>query len=161
MRRILTALLISGGTLPCLSSAQSPSQKNEQPFSITITPPAAEVKARSDVYLKVRMTNTSNHDLPGRAVFSEMGGLNSMYQYDCWDSKGNSVKKEARGSGLGSVGEYPTLKPGESREEEASLDRACDLGRPGQYEIQASSIIPGDPAHRVVKSNRIKITVKP
>ena len=79
------------------------------------------------------------------------------YQYDCRDTSGKSVPKEL--FMVGSAGEIPGLKPGESREETVPVDRICDFSQPGEYEIQVSRSDVGDPKRPLVKSNIITISV--
>jgi hypothetical protein len=62
---------------------------------------------------------------------------------------------------VGSAGDERVLKPRESHEDTAPLTRACAFTRPGRYEIQVSRAIRGDPQHRIVKSNKITLTVGP
>jgi hypothetical protein len=108
--------------------------------------------------MKIRLTNTSQQDIVGGGGFHAQG-LDTSYRYGCRNVVGKSVEKEI--VMVGSAHDVPVLKPGESHEETAPVSRACDLSRPGQYEIQVSRKIPNDPQHGVVKSNTIKITVKP
>lgn len=153
-------LLFVSGFAAAVTWAQSPGPKaNGRPFSLTITPLRTEIHTGEDVDVKIRVTNTSDQDIPARGIFINQGVDTSLH-YDCRDAAGNSVTKGLQG-GLGSGHEVSGLKPGESREENLPLGPACDLGRPGQYEIQISTSLPSDPKHRLVKSNTIKITVMP
>jgi hypothetical protein len=153
------ALLIVGGAAAFLNAAQStPPKRAEQPFSITITPERVEVKAGAEVDLKVRLTNTSNRDIGPRGIFYAQG-LDTSYRYDCRDASGKSVAKEI--FAMGGLGDVPSLRPGESRDSTAQITNACDLSRPGKYEIQASRSIPDDPKHQAIKSNKVTITVLP
>jgi hypothetical protein len=153
-------LLLIGGTLARLTSAQSTAPKpSVPPFSITIAAVDSEAKAGSEVFIKITVKNTSQEEAPGRGGFYAEG-LNTAFHYDCRNSAAKFVNKEIN-TVFGSAGDAPALKPGESYEQTAPISRACDLSHPGQYEIQVSRNIPNDPQHRVVKSNTIKITVKP
>ena len=62
---------------------------------------------------------------------------------------------------IGSVHGAAPLGPGEGSEETVPISRACDLGRPGRYDIQVSRKIPNDPKKRIIRSNTIEITVQP
>ena len=133
-------------------------QGGAEPFSIVLTPTASNVKAGSDVFVKLKVTNTSQRDVVGQGGFYA-DGLNTGFQYDCHDTSGKSVAKEIN-TVVGSVGGGPMLHPAESYEETERISQACDFTRAGQYDIQISRKIPGDLQHRVVKSNIIRITVK-
>jgi len=133
-------------------------QQEREPFSIVLTPVTSELKSGAEIYVKVRVTNTSQRDIMGGGVFNA-NGLDMGFHYDCRDAAGRSVEKEIML--VGSVHEPPILKPGESWDEEPPISRACDLSQPGLYEIQVSRIVPFDAKKRVVKSNTIKITVMP
>jgi hypothetical protein len=153
------ALLIVSGATAFLNAAQSaPPKRADQPFSISITLLSTEVRAGAEIDLKTRLTNTSQREMGPRGVFYAQG-LDMSYRYDCRDESGKSVAKEI--FAMGSLGEVPALRPGESREGNAEISNACDLSRPGKYEIQVSRPIPDDPQHRVVKSNKITVTIIP
>lgn len=150
--------------IACLTSSvgfsqASASQTHAKPFSIVLTPTADEAKAGSDVFVKLKVTNTSQRDIVGQGGFYA-DGLNTGFQYDCHDANGKSVAKEIN-TVVGSVGGGPMLHPAESYGETERISQACDFTSAGQYDIQISRKIPGDPQRHVVKSNIIRITVKP
>lgn len=159
MRRLsillLTAPIVSG-------AAQATGHEEKQPFSIIITPSDAEAQAGSVVYVKVKVVNTSQRDIRGRGTFYA-AGLDTSFQYDCRNSQGKLVNKDPMdfGSAPGSVHDSPPLHPGASYEDEEPVSLACDLSKPGEYKIQVSRKILNDPEHGVVRSNVIKIAVKP
>ena len=129
-------------------------------FSIGISAQKAEVKSGSAISLTVRLTNTSNRvmALPG----SPSESADPSYTYSCYSSAGIPVAKHY--PIMRSVENHPmniTLKPGESRTQVVPIDSVCSLSKPGNYRIQVSRIDQGEPQHSVVKSNEIKITVKP
>ena len=151
------AFLLIIGAVAGPSAAQSAASKqNKQPFSITITLLSAEVRAGAEVFVRVLLTNTSHSKIGARGIFLAQG-LDTSYRYNCRNAAGNSVAKEIEM--VGSVHETPALMPGESREQEAPVSRACDLARPGKYTIQVSREIPPELGKGTVKSNRITITV--
>jgi hypothetical protein len=143
-----------------IGSAQSVASKSssERPFSIEISPVERDVKLGSEVYVKVRVTNTSTHDTVARGGFYAQG-LNMSFGYDCRNAGGESVNKEV--FPVGSIHGASPLGPGGSSEETAPISRACDLSRPGRYDIQVSRQIPNDPKNRIIRSNTIEITIQP
>jgi hypothetical protein len=82
------------------------------------------------------------------------------YSYDVRDSSGILVEKKNRGRAVGSVTQR-TVEPDETVEEEAVVSRVFDMSRPGQYVIQVSRAISGDPKDGVVKSNIITVKLVP
>jgi hypothetical protein len=153
------ALLIAGGVAALINAAQStPPKQSEQPFSITITPLSDQVKAGAEVYVKVRLTNTSQREIGPRGIFYAQG-LDTSFSYACHDASGKSVAKEF--FAIGSLGEIPALHPGESRDETTLISNACDLRKPGKYQIQLSRADVVDPKRQIVKSNMITVTVVP
>lgn len=139
-------------------AAQAVSPRRELPFSIALMPLSSEVRAGAEVFVKVRVTNTSQLDIMGGGAFNA-NGLDMGFHYECRNAAGRSVEKEIMQ--VGSIHDPPILKPGESRDEEPPISRACDFSQSGVYEIQVSRDVPFDAKKRVVRSNMIKITVTP
>jgi hypothetical protein len=131
---------------------------SRQPFSITISGPLTEVKTGTDVEIKIRLTNTSGHEINLPTFHS--GAMNISYSYDVRDSSGTLVEKKNKGRSVGSATQR-TVGPGETVEEETIINRVFDMSRPAQYEIQVYRTISGDPKDGVVKSNIITVKVAP
>jgi len=163
MRILLGLLLIAvsfGGTGAARSATAT---QTAPPFSITIRASSAPVKAGSAVYVKVRLLNTSAHEIR-ECGLGYSHGLDTSYRYNCPNSATTASRKNEKGleQGLLTVGgEAHALKPGESYEELAPISEACDMSEPGQYLVQLSRSDPGDPSRRAVTSNTIKTTVTP
>jgi hypothetical protein len=120
--RTFVLLLVFGTAAAVVSAAQSASPKSTaQPLSIIIVPERSEVKAGADVYVKIRSTNTSHHDIPPRGVLYAQG-VDTSYQYDCRDATGKSVAKKLV-TADGSIHETPVFGAGASREETFLLSR--------------------------------------
>jgi len=140
-----------------VGSAQPTDPKaDKEPFSISIVPMDNDLRTGAEVFVKVRIVNNSKNGTVSRGGFYAQG-VDTAFQYDCRNAAGKYVNKEI--FPVGSIGDAPPLGPGESYEETVPVSRACDLSHPGQYQIQISKRILGDPQHRVVKSNTVKITV--
>jgi hypothetical protein len=135
--------------------------------SISIEATANEAKSGSAVYVKIHLLNTGDNEITSRGPHSN--GVDSLYQYDCRDEAGNSAKRETTGL-FGPGGDHPiqSIKPGDSYDQLVSIDKVCDLSRPGKYTVQISRVFPSeaslktvdkDARGEVVKSNTITITV--
>jgi hypothetical protein len=161
MRRLsrLMGLLLISSTL-----ALGTSPDKSSPFSIRITTDKSEVKAGSDIFIKIQMTNTSSHTIDCTKVPSN--GSDIAYQYDVRDMSGNPALKVPK--------EHPeigapfhvwpcVIKPGESTTLDQNLiNREYDMSRPGKYAISVSRFIEGDrKGAGIVKSNVITVSVIP
>ncbi len=160
MRILICALLFGAMLSSELASAQSPSP----PFSITLSAEKPVVKAGSDVFIQIQMTNTSNHSIDCTRVASN--GLDKAYEYELRDKSGAAISAIPRKHP--EIGEpfsaWPcVLKPGESTtKDDALISKLFDLSRPGKYVVQVSRLIAGDHKEQgMVKSNSITITVTP
>jgi hypothetical protein len=146
-----------------IASATQPGTegKNPQPFSIEITATKSEVKVHSEIPLRIRLANLTNHPIrinPG--VLMMEGGIDPGFSYDCRDESGRVVPKDY--PVMGSLGDHPvlaSLNSGDVKEQIIRVDRACDLNRAGKYTIQLSMVDPNDPKHGSVKSNKLTVTV--
>jgi hypothetical protein len=154
---------VSGG------AAQSGSSENvsKPPFSLTISAPQ-DVKVGAPVIVKITLTNTSDHDIPGGAVAMEEGTSIQDFDIKVRDSKGRPLAETEYGmtvrgrsphqSGLFStVFALRPLKPGKSRGEKRELSREFDLGRRGKYMVHAEIFDPD--SNLLVKSNTITVAV--
>jgi len=156
----------------CIAAAsQSDAAKQvKPPFSITISTETPTIKAGTDLSIKVRITNTSNHDINASSVYGEGvdGGVDGAYFEEVRDSKGNLAKRKQPPKSE-AQSDYPvnfsarpyTLKPGESTGSVTGVEHQYDISQPGQYVIQLSRPISENPKDGVVKSNKITITVTP
>jgi hypothetical protein len=165
--RIASVLPLLFGVALTASSQSGVNQDTtnvKPPFTLTISAHLTNVslentsdqtrKLSSPIVLRLRKTNTSDHDIP---KWTELG-----FQYEVRDGSGNPVETMKTTQYLSGgediiVGEKG-LAPGESKIVTKSLT-GYKLDRPGTYTIQVSEHIPDDPASDVVKSNRITVTV--
>jgi len=122
-----------------------------------------EVRAGSDVYITIVMTNFSDHPVDCSAWY--VNGTDRRFRIDVRDSHGNSMKRRdvhpemMPGSlqGLGS-----TLQPGESTGPlQDRISWANDLSQPGVYTVQVSRVVANDEKNGLVKSNTISLTITP
>jgi hypothetical protein len=120
-----------------------------------------EAKVGSDIGINIEKINASRSDQDCSSAWSNVTGLDEMYEYDVRDKSGNPVAKHSierpmpytRGPGT------RICKPGEAGGSGSiSISRLYDLSRPGEYSIQISQPAPGY-NEGVVKSNVIIVAV--
>jgi hypothetical protein len=118
------------------------------------------VKSGSGVFIKVQMTNISDHAVDCTAAY--LGATDRKYQYDVRDDAGTSIKRRIirPEQDAGSI-EMCTLQPGESTHRETQVSWLHDLTKPGKYTIQLMRGAAGDEKDGVVKSNIVTVTVTP
>jgi hypothetical protein len=164
MRILISSLLLAGlAGMNEKSGAQSSGVAGgKQPFSISIRAPSKTVKSGAPVYVKVELTNTSDHEIAeGGPMYSR--GLDTSYNYVCQNTSNGAPAQQDNEwkKGPGGIGERNVLKPGQKFGEVVPVSRVCNLIEPGKYLIQVTRVDPGDPKQQLVKSNTITITVTP
>jgi hypothetical protein len=156
MRVLFISILIA-----CCAWMAFASEPTQQPFAISLSIEKPEIKVGGDVWVKVRVTNRSNHVMDMSANINDMIGVNPNYIFDVHNSSGTPAPKHvykhlelATGSPI-----FRSLKPGESLTDEQNLSRLNDFTEPGQYQIQCSQRVSSDDKDGVIKSNIITVTV--
>ena len=129
-----------------------------------IGPDSYTVKAGSDVFIKVRLTNMSKRNLSIGDDSDSRTGVDFFHQYAVRDNSGNSAQKRTiRHPEIGSTGHgWPArvLKPEKSLDVASDrISRLYDLTQPGKYTIQVARAVSGDPKDGEVRSNIITLTV--
>lgn len=168
--RILLSWLLG---MFCVAWVPASAQEAKPPFIVLISaeapaasigPDSYTVKAGSDVFIKVRLTNISKRNIWIGDDSDSRTGVDFFHHYEVRDSSGNSApKRTITHPEIGSTGHgWPArvLKP------EKSLDVASDritglydLTQPGKYTIEVARDVSGDPKDGEVKSNMITLTV--
>ncbi len=167
MRILFTSLLCI-----CSFAQTSAAVPAGQPFTIAISaeapaeqagPDSFTVKSGTDLFVTVKLTNTSTHNISIGDDSDSRTGVDFFNLYEIRDSNGNLVpKRKINHPEVGSTGHgWPAriLKP------RASMDVASDriTGMydlmPGEYTIQVSRALQADPKDGMVKSNLIKVSV--
>jgi hypothetical protein len=139
-------------------SASNAQQPGHPEVSISISAPS-EVKSGSDVYIKIQMTNLSDH--PVDCSSYDVSGTDRRFRIDVRDAKGNSMKKgnlhvEMMPGSLKGC----TLDPGRSTPAvDDRISWANDVSRSGTYRVKAARVVARDEKNGLVKSNTITITV--
>jgi len=145
-----------------IQGQSSPVAQNVQPmFSITISTPHDVIKAGTNVFVKVALTNTSKHQIR----LNSSNGTQEMQDIVIRDDQGNSpLSKIGRDIAAGRdwlVGSEHsfTIEPGKTVTERVGVPSTYDLSQPGKYTMQVQK---RDPYSKtVVKSNTITLTVTP
>jgi hypothetical protein len=142
----------------------SPAQTPKVPFSITISTDNPEVRAGADVFIKIKMTNHSNHAVD--CTRAPSNGSDRAYEYDVRVLGGGATPKVIRPHP--EIGEtfssWPcTLSPGESTTmDDTLISKLFDMSRPGTYSITVTRFISGNRKEDgLVKSNILKVMVRP
>jgi hypothetical protein len=155
--RLFCVMLASALVIECAFAQGHPA-----PFSLSLSADRTEVTAADEVVIKVRMTNTSDHDLNCSSMYA--GGVDNAYQYLVKDAEGKPVGKRNRPHPeIGDAGSIVlcTLKPGESVTRENRLSRLLDLSHPGKYVIQVARKAGDSEGKGTVTSNKLILTVAP
>jgi hypothetical protein len=158
MKTIFALLVVASCALFAVSQAAS------RPFKLIISAEDPVVKAGSNIFIKVQMTNTSNHDEDCSMSDNSMLGMDVRYKYDVRDSTGNAASENVIKHPELATGHFRlcTLKPGDTATSGGNLiTKLYKLNQPGDYLVQVSRDVSDNPKDGMVKSNTIKVTVTP
>jgi hypothetical protein len=160
-RRCFVDFLLLVATLTAWTSASD--QAVQKPFSISISAETPVVKAGSDVYINVHLTNTTNHNLDDSGSIDNRIGLDPNLLFAVRDTGGKLVPKRVYKHPELTTGTpvNRTVRPGESISLEQCVSRLYDMSRPGEYVIQVSRRLSDNPKDGLLKSNTTTVTVTP
>jgi hypothetical protein len=140
-------------------------QDEQQPFYITIATPHDRVQTGEEIYLQVKLTNTS----PAEITFVEPPGgppsAEFQYQIEVRDTSGQPPPDTEYGRQHRRSAHFLrsqvswTLQPGESMSDATVLTKLFDLSRPDTYEVRASRTVPPHTGNGTVTSNTIAVVV--
>src|SRR5260370_18655616 len=159
MKRLSFLLLCLTSAMPTLAHGRV----GKQPFTVVIEAEQTEVKAGSDVWLRVSLTNNSDRDLDMSGGLNLSIGLDPNYRFEVRDDRGSVVPKRI----------YPhpelapgrpinrTVKPQETFTEEQRVSALYDMRKPGKYIVRVSRRASENPRDGEFKSNDVSITVVP
>ncbi len=159
----------------CLALLPLAAQSAKPPFTAIISvenpesqigPGSYAVKAGSDVFIKVHLTNSSTRKLAFGYDKDSRTNVDFSHQYEIRDRNGNlAAKRKIDHQEIGSTGHgWPAriLKPGESMDITGDfISRLFDLSQLNEYTVQLSRAVSDDPKDGMVKSNTITVTVIP
>jgi hypothetical protein len=166
--RTVGAWLIVG-----IASVGSVAQPIKPPFLVTIGaeapatrtgPDSYEIRAGSDLFIKVRVTNTSKRNLLLGDDSDSRTGVDFYHQYEVRDKMDNPMRKQPISHPeIGSTFHgWPAraLEPMASRDVASDpITHIYDLAKPGKYTIRMSRAITGNRKDGVVLSNTITVMV--
>jgi len=134
---------------------------SEQPLSVTISAPTLRVMAGSAVWITVKLTNHSHHDIDESGLINGMTGLDPNLEFDVRDLRGNAVAKRVyRHPELASREPINrAIKDGETLTEEQQISRLYDMTAPGTYIVQVSRASPAPARNEIMRSNKVTIKV--
>ena len=138
-------------------------QSNNPPFKIAITTESPTVVAGSDVWIKVSLTNTSDHDVNEGAMYITEINLDSTFRFEVRDERGKLVPKRTYPHPELRTG-YPvnrSISPGQTFTQEQRVSALYDMRKPGKYTIQVSRRASDNPKDGELKSNLVTVTVTP
>ena len=134
-----------------------------QPFTVVLSAANLIVKTKSPVLITLRLTNTSDHEMPpGWWGQNSLGVIEQADVFDVRDGKDHPLVKRKPDPksdfiiGNGAVGH---IQPGHSNSFTQDFARWYDLSQPGKYTIQASRPFSENEKKGVVRSNKITISV--
>ncbi len=161
MARNITLVVATFAFIPGLSAATGDSN---QPFTITINAPQTTIKVGDPVNIHVVMTNVSDQEVNLLTEFD--AGCDYSVQV-----QSNNNPKTHQPDCSGSAA-FLHLKPGKQFESNTDLSKILrydskvgdmvkvfDFTSPGEYVIQLSRHVADDPDKKIVKSNKLTITV--
>ena len=112
----------------------------------------------TDIWVDVRWTNTSDHEISSNAWIQKDTNLDMTLLFDIRDDHHHPVPKRVWKFPQGTLYDAVshTLKPGESVTDRVALSKLYELDRPGEYSMHVSLRVPGD---GIVTSNTIKVRI--
>ena len=133
----------------------------EQPLSIAISAPTLTVMAGSEVWITVKLTNHSHHEIDESGSINGMTGLDPNLVFTVSDLHGNTVAKRiyrhpelATGTPINRA-----IKDRETLTEEQRISRLYDMTAPGTYIVQVSRRSAAGTEREIVRSNTVTIKV--
>ncbi|MFY9852700.1 MAG: hypothetical protein WAK26_02335 [Terracidiphilus sp.] len=134
-------------------------QTDGPPWLITISADKPIVVSGSNVYIKVKLTNISDHVVD--CTEAEKGAILVSYSYDVRDEDGNPTRKRDMSFPYtGKHWDICNLEPGKTVDRDILLSWLYDFSKPGKYVIQISRRFTDYPYPLYAKSNSITITVE-
>ena len=135
-------------------------QSNNPPFKIAITTDSPTVVAGSDVWIKVSLTNTSDHDVDEGVMYITEINLDTTFRFEVRDEHGKLVPKRTYPHPeLGYSGSviFRTISRGETLTQDQRVSALYDMRKPGKYTIQVWRRNP----EYDIKSNVVTVMVTP
>ncbi len=138
-------------------------QSSNPPFRIAISVESSTVVAEADVWIKVKLTNTSDQAVSEGVGYISGTNLDSTLRFEVRDEHGKLVPKRAYPHPeLGYPGSvrFRTISRGETLTQDQRVSALYEMRKPGKYTIQVSRRVSENPKDNI-KSNIITVTVTP
>jgi hypothetical protein len=157
--RMLILFLMVGSSLATNAQSENAAKSKpiNPPFALSISSEPVFALG-SAVEVRIRLTNTSAHEIHGSAM--NVDGFAISYNYDVRDQSGNKLEQKPFDQSRRIGGPTFTLKPGQTQGDSTNLSEYYDIS-PGKYTVQLSKPVSDEPRAEVVKSNKISVTVTP
>lgn len=156
--KLCLALFLSA-LLAGLATAQK-QPTTTPPFTLVLSAEKPTATLDSDVWVKVRWTNTSDQALDASANILDATNVDPNFFFVLLDGDGRPVpSKVYEFPQTSGHAEFGRLASGESITREVNLVRIFELKKPGKYKLQVSRLIPKALGGGTVKSNILTITV--
>lgn len=143
-----------------------PSRSEQQPFSLTISAEHDSVKRGSEVFVQIKVTNTSNQQISLAKAPGNLPQAESEYSIDVRDSGGREAPLTDYGRKIkekkiivSMSRDSLHIEPGESQNDGVIVTKLYDLSRPGKYSVRVAREIPPRWGGGIVQSNTINITI--
>ena len=171
MKTLYAPLACAVALLPLAAlAARSPGQK--APITLCLEAPKQPLKAGERLLLRVKITNTSDHEVPVGIMAGKALPMEFIYQVYVRDQHGRVAPLQpppppppkrkgyvvlGGAASIGGVG----LNPGQSVADRVNVTHYYDLSRPGKYKIWIAEPYYRGPhvKNGLVKSNTITVTV--
>ena len=141
-----------------LASAQN--QPTKPPFTLVLSAEKPAPTLDSDVWVKVRWTNTSDRTLDASSNILDATNVDPNFLFVLFDRDGRPVpRKVYKFPQTSGHAEFGTLATGESITRDVNLVRLFEFKKAGKYTLQVSRLIPKALGGGTVKSNVLTITV--
>src|SRR6266446_2911509 len=131
--------------LTAICAGPTPAQKHtaKPPFTLVLTAEKPTVSLGSDVWVKIRWTNTSDQSLDASANILDATNVDPNFLFELLDASGHPVpRKVYRFPQNFGHADFGTLKAGDSITHDVNLVRLFDLKHPGKYTLQVSRRAP-------------------
>jgi len=143
---------------PGIAAAQK--QLFKPPFTLVLSADKTTVGLGTEVWVRVKWTNTSGQELDASASILDATNVDPNFLFELLDENQRPVPKRAyKFPDTFGHAEFGTLKPGESMTHDINLVRLFEIKQPGKYTVQVSRAIPEALGDGAVKSNILIITV--
>lgn len=163
MNFLLNLLLVCAASCPAIQIAL-PNGSQPSPFTLTISAKPDTAKLGEKIRVHITLTNASD-----QAITIQRSPSDEMAEMFCdmhvTDPNGNELPpltdygKAARARQFAGSVIKMRLNPGETIDENTLLEKQFEFSQPGDYVVQATRPVSGDPNAGTISSNKITISI--